>query len=518
MSGIFDQIEKQKSPIDNLSDDWDLARQWVESETGMDLSGSRISRLRDAVTRSLEGKDSAAVLRGLVTRPDRQAGFLERLTGQLTVGESFFFRNEHHFRVLRETVLPQILAENNARREVRIWSAGCATGEEPYSLAILLDQLLGTTPGWQTSVLGTDLNPEFLHRAREARYRQWSFRQTDINRNREYFQTEGDTFRLVDRLRPHVRFATLNLVKDVYPSPLTGTVGLDLILFRNVAIYLKPEVTAAILRRFHQALRPGGWLLLGETEVTAAHPGDFEVRRFEHATLFQKSSDRSTDVVDDTISSPPPALAGVALTPQIRLPNVPELPEWVPLPRSRVAAASPSMLAPGGASSEALAWEHLGQALAAGNLDEAERRVDRLPVVKQRASLRLRFVNSLLARAEVARARRMLELCLQEDPLLLEAQLLKAGFAEEAGDLTAAEQACRRALYIDPIAPMAHFQLALVLERKGDANGVARSLKTTLKLLEGRDSHALVEFGEGVCYGRLKEMVALLISNCRSPI
>ncbi len=521
----MDQIELHKSIDDNFhpTADWDRTRQWVESETGMDLSGSRFSRLRDAFAKSVEGRDPEAVLRGIVTRPDQQVGFLERLTGQLTVGESFFFRNEHHFRVLRETVLPQIIADNSARREVRVWSAGCATGEEPYSLAILLDQVLGSASSWTASVLGTDLNPEFLSRAREGRYRQWSFRQTTINQNREYFHVEGDTYRLVDRLREHVRFATLNLVKDVYPSPLTGTAGLDLVLFRNVAIYLKPEVTAAILKRFYQALRPGGWLLLGETEVTAAHPGDFEVRRFEHATLFRKTSDRSSSAMNDAVTSLPPALAGVSLSSSLRLPNVPELPEWVPLPRSRAVPVNntgsgrspnlPLSLAPDARSQDALVWEQIEQAMTAGNLEEAERRVERIPMIKQRASLRLRFVRSLMARGDVARARRMLDLCLKEEPLLLEAQLLKAGFAEEAGDLAAAEQACRRALYIDPSAPMAHFQLALVLEHKGDGTAVARSLKTTMKLIAGRDPHALVEFGDGVCYGRLKEMIALLMSK-----
>ena len=141
MPNAMSQIENQKSKIENLTE-WDHTRQWVESETGMDLSGSRFTRLRDAVAKSLGRPDPESVLRGILARPDQQAGFLERLTGQLTVGESFFFRNEHHFRVLRETVLPQIFSENVARREVRVWSAGCATGEEPYSLAILLDRLL----------------------------------------------------------------------------------------------------------------------------------------------------------------------------------------------------------------------------------------------------------------------------------------------------------------------------------------------------------------------------------------
>lgn len=522
MSNGNEQIDNRQSAISN-GPEWDHTRQWVESETGMDLSGSRFSRLRDAFAKSVGGKDPEVVLRGLVTRPEQQAGFLERLTGQLTVGESFFFRNEHHFRVLRETVLPQIIAENKARREVRVWSAGCATGEEPYSLAILLDQLLGVASGWQASVLGTDLNPEFLQRAREARYRQWSFRQTNIHQNREYFKPDGDLFRLVDRLREHVRFAVLNLVKDVYPSPLTGTVGLDLILFRNVAIYLKSEVTAAILQRFYQALRPGGWLLLGETEVTAAHPGNFKVHNFDHATLFQKTSDRSSVANEKAVSALPPALAGPGPGINVRLPNIPELPEWVPLPKSRAASIdgpelrrSPNLqlaVASSGAMSEALIWEQIERVMTGGKLEEAERRVDGVSAIKQRASLRLKFARSLLARAEVAHARRMLDLCLKEEPLSLESQLLKAGFAAEAGDLTTAEQACRRGLYINPSAPMAHFQLALVLEQKGDAAGVARSLKTTLKLLDGHDPHALVEFGEGVCYGRLREMVSLLMAK-----
>jgi chemotaxis protein methyltransferase CheR len=518
MSGNFDQIENQKSKVENLSHDWDQTRRWVESETGMDLSGSRFARLRDAVARSLEGKDPDVVLRGIATRPDRQAGFMERLTGQLTVGESFFFRNEHHFRVLRETVIPQILADNNARREVRVWSAGCATGEEPYSLAILFDQMLGKSSSWQVSVLGTDLNPEFLQRAREANYRQWSFRQTDIHQNRDYFTLSGDTYRLADRLREHVRFATLNLVKDVYPSPLTGTVGLDLILFRNVAIYLKPEVTAAILRRFYQALRPGGWLLLGETEVTAAPSGDFKVHRFEHATLYQKTGDHVSGAGRDVGPMLPPALAGASPASEFRVPNVPELPEWVPLPQQRTATAGNASLGVVTQSTDAMIWEQIERAVAAGNLDDAERRLDRISATKHRASLRLRFVRSLLAQADIARARRMLDLCLKEEPLLLEAQLLKAGFAEEAGDLAAAEQACRRALYINPQAAMAHFQLALVLEQKGDSTGFARSLKTTMKLIEGRDPHAVVEFGDGVCFGRMREMVELLIADCRLPV
>ena len=111
------------------------------------------------------------------------------------------------------------------------------------------------------------------------------------------------------------------------------------------------------------------------------------------------------------------------------------------------------------------------------------------------------------------RARRMLETCLREEPLLIEAQLLNASFAEEAGELQVAEQACRRALYIDRNCPMAHFHLALVQQQNGDLPGAKRSLQTTLKLVEGKEPHDLVAYGEGVCYGRLREMISLLVSD-----
>jgi Tfp pilus assembly protein PilF len=115
-----------------------------------------------------------------------------------------------------------------------------------------------------------------------------------------------------------------------------------------------------------------------------------------------------------------------------------------------------------------------------------------------------------LSKAEIARARQMLNSCLTEDPLLIEAQFLQCSFAAEAGDLEGAEQACRRALYIDRQCPMGHFHLALIQNQRGDHSGCQRSLKTTLQLIEDKDPHALVDYGEGVCYGRLKELARSL--------
>ncbi|MBW3597058.1 MAG: hypothetical protein KY475_07260 [Planctomycetes bacterium] len=481
---------------------WERLRAGVEAETGMDFAGTRLARLKDAVRRLLARAGTGVDLPSLLTDPQNHGPLLERLTAELTVGESFFFRNEHHFRALREHVAPQILQENAQRREIRVWSAGCAGGEEPYSLAILLDEMLASRPDWRLSILATDLNPDFLERARQAVFRRWSFRQTQIHQDPRYFSQEGDAHRLTDRVREHVRFAYLNLVKDVFPSPLTGTLGLDLILFRNVAIYLRPEVTQAILARFREALRPGGWLLLGETEVAMSPPPGFAVRRLDRATFYQKTSGQPASFLATARFAAPPA-------PVVRS-SVRSTPAPSAMPPPAATPAPPALEAPVPSSASA---EQLAQCVLERRFDEAEQSLARTYPRRERAWLRLAYVQALLGAAESARARRMLDVCLQEEPLLLEAHLLKASFAEEAGDLTAAEAAYRRALYLDRNCAMAHFHLALVQQQSGDNAGAARSLQTTLRLAVSADPRAAVPGGEGVCYGRLQEMAEVLLNR-----
>lgn len=497
----LDQINP--SQVDNL-------RPWVEAETGMNFSGSRITRFHDAVARVLSRQKIDNLDRLLAIRKERGI-FLEQLACELTVGESFFFRNEHHFRALREHVLPAVVADNADKREVRAWSAGCATGEEPYSLAIVMEQVLGDDPNWQVSILGSDLNREFLARARKAQYRLWSFRHTTVQENQAYFLREGESFLLAPRFRDQVRFSYLNLVKDVYPSPLTGTLGLDLIVFRNVAIYLKPDLTEKIIERFRHALRPGGWLLLGEAEVSLASTNGFELRRIGHATFHQKPYSGDPSAIHSPTSMP--VLADRPLDPWRRqtsettaaapttpLQAVPTFPDWLPLPkRAAVSTVAES------------AVHQIDRLLAEGRFDDAECAIETIRDKKQRVKARLRLTQRLLTCASIARARQVLERCLADEPLMIEAQLLQASFAEESGDVEKAERAYRRALYIDRNCPMAHFHFALVLQQKGDMTGARRSVKTTLKLIENEDPHEPVPYGEGMCFGRLKEMALTIL-------
>ncbi|WP_437187580.1 CheR family methyltransferase [Planctomicrobium sp. SH668] len=487
--------------LDKMSNAWwEQMRAALEHETGMDLGGTRGGRFREAVKSALAKFN--APTEALIHEASNLVRFIEVAAVELTIGESFFLRNENHMGVLKDVVFPNLLKENASRREIRIWSAGCAGGEEPYSLAILLDSLMDRNPGWQISVLGTDLNPSFLERGRAATYRKWSFRQTSIQEDARYFRQQGDTYVVCDRIRQQVRFQYLNLVKDAYPSSLNGTVGLDLILFRNVAIYLKAEVTAAILNKLLKALRPGGWLLLGEIEVTLAPTSGYEVHRFPHATFYRRPLNETAggSVPSSFEHHVPPSLAAPA---PVSIPVVPPLPQWAPLPTDRIEKsleiASPPVkpvpLAP------------------LTVVEQLQQNIRQTVDVSLRSTYRLALIRKYLEAAQVNDARIELGVCLKENPLLAEGYLLQAGMAEDAGDLALAEQSYRKVLYLERGNALAHLHLGLVQQQKGDLTGWQRSMKTARELAEKRDPLELVEYGDGVCYGRLHEMILLLVGG-----
>lgn len=493
---------------EEFTDWWDQLRSVLELETGMDLNGTRVSRFRDAVRNVM--RRNRLNLSTLSLGEKERAQFVEQVTSELTVGESFFLRNENHMRVLKEQIFPLLLKENSARKELRFWSAGCATGEEPYSLAILVEEILPPEHPWFVSILGTDINHAFLERARKGSYRPWSFRQTSVHEKSHFFRKLDDQYHVHERVRKHVRFAYLNLVKDVYPSGLNGTLGLDLILFRNVAIYLKPEVTESILHRFYQALRPGGWLLLGETEVALAPCLKFELHRFPQATLFRK-----------------PLSARDALLPFCPPPSIPmpEMPLFQPMEITEppvtnhvvpVLADLKSKSDVRSISEEASSARHKGWAPVTHpvtSLDELRRQVQQTPDSRIRARLRMQLTSRLLENAELNEARKELDLCLREDPFLIEAHLLRGGLEEEAGELNEAERSYRRVLYLSWKSPLVHFHLGRILHQQGRHSQSRQCYNTALELMEAYDPEALVEYGDGVCYGRLIELVALMLEN-----
>lgn len=201
---------------------------------------------------------------------------LTRIVEAMVTTETFFFRDHHPFEALHKSVLPELIERRRDKRRLNIWCAAASTGQEPYSVAMLLHDHFPELATWQVRLLGTDISDEMLTRCREAVYSQ-----AEVNRGLpakllvKHFRQEGNIWRLNHDIRRMVEFQPLNLAQGWPPFPKW-----DLVLLRNVMIYFAEETKKAILGRLAHVLQPDGYLLLGSAETTFFL--DKTYRRVEH--------------------------------------------------------------------------------------------------------------------------------------------------------------------------------------------------------------------------------------------
>jgi chemotaxis protein methyltransferase CheR len=207
---------------------------------------------------------------------------MARLLNRILVGESYFFRDQGQFNVLSEEILPQIERLKEDRR-ILIWSAGCSKGEEPYSIAITVEEYGLFRKGWDVRILGTDLSAEAIRKAGKGIYTEWSFRNTPQPIIDKYFLLLEKGYKIRDEIREKVNFKRLNLM-DLFAYPQK----VDVIFCRNVLIYLASDFVERVVDGFYRSLRGGGWLFVGPGEINGAWFDRFKPVFFENALVYQK--------------------------------------------------------------------------------------------------------------------------------------------------------------------------------------------------------------------------------------
>lgn len=267
---------------------------WVDMHIGLKISDGRYNDFAKGIC--LAAADSGfeepqEYIRTLIksTPGDHELGFL---ASYLTIGETYFFRDPLSYNLLTSQVLPPLLAREEP---IKIWSAGCATGEEPYSIAITALSSMSNHERQRLEIIATDINPRYLEIAKAGLYRRWSFREVPAFIKEKYFQlTADDRYCLSDRAKQLVRFSNLNLASDSYPSAITGTNDVDVIFCRNVLIYFSPEHVTEVLARFHRCLKEGGYLFLAPSEIPHPAPENFKIINIDGAILLQKETNVSS--------------------------------------------------------------------------------------------------------------------------------------------------------------------------------------------------------------------------------
>src|SRR5712692_877475 len=238
-------------------------------------------------------KDAESCLQWLLSSPLAKSQ-IEILAKHLTIGETYFFREQKSFEILEEHLLPELIRTRRGNEQrLRIWSAGCCSGEEPYSIAISLSKVIPDLRDWNISILGTDLNPRCLQKAAEGVYSEWSFRGAPQWAKERYFRNIKDgRSSLLPSIKKMVSFAYLNLAEDACPSLLNNTNAMDVIFCRNVLMYFHPEKAKKVIQNLHRSLVDGGWLLVSPSETSHVLFSQFVTVNFPGAPLYKKDAHR----------------------------------------------------------------------------------------------------------------------------------------------------------------------------------------------------------------------------------
>ncbi|MBJ6799680.1 CheR family methyltransferase [Geomonas propionica] len=203
----------------------------------------------------------------------------------LTTNETYFFREAFQLRAFTDEIVPELMKVKQRERTLRIWSAGCSTGEEPYTIAMLLLEM-GCLHGWRVEIVGSDISHRVVQHARKGIYTKASFRATDERYLKRFFTETDEGYRICDEVRELVTISQMNLF-DANRLALLGK--MDVIFCRNVIIYFDQTSKKRVIESFHNTLRGGGYLLLGHSESLMNLSTAFALRHLKNDMVYQKT-------------------------------------------------------------------------------------------------------------------------------------------------------------------------------------------------------------------------------------
>lgn len=437
---------------------------------------------------------------------DRVAGGPEwaALEAEITIGETFFFRYAEQFTALRTTILPALIAARSAERGLRIWSAGCSTGAEPYSIAILIHELLGPAlPDWRVSILGTDISQDALQTARAGVYGRWALRTLPPGERLRHFLPgppaagagRDGTYTLRPEFRRMVRFERRNLM-DLLDGRAPPPAEFDLVLCRNVLIYFEAEAVLGIVRALGRRLRPEGWLLLGHAEPNPAISALFDPINLPGTVAYRPPGTGGTPLVMDWNAEGGAGRSGV--------------PEPAPAASHRVAVAGFTQHFVDPRPADPLPADP--QVAGAPRLEIPELQdsgLDEAAPVDVEPGMDLARIRALADAGETAQAWRTLRVAIRAAPTDPALHYYDGLLARSLGRDAEAERALRGALYLDRDFVMAHYQLGLLLLGLGRNGEAARALDNAIRLAQALPAGAVVAEGDGLGPRELARSAAL---------
>jgi len=475
----------------------------VRERTGIRILDHQLETLRRTILEACQrfGHAGCDTYLDVLKNTPGNAPEHEHLIAGITVGESYFFRDQSQMDYLRRVWLPETIRRRRQAGDLRlrIWSAGCSDGQELYSIIIMLHELIPDIAQWNLHLLGTDINVTALTRAVRGRYSSWSFRATPEITREQYFKPDSGQHWLVSPyLRRLAKFSYLNLREDSFPSILSETSAIDLILCRNVFIYFDPDIVGQVMRKFHASLAPEGHLLLGVSDLLDSATLDgFDLHTLGN-TFYLARHERQRHA-PETAQPDAPADGGAGEFPTGFSAELPaEL-------SSRRATDSPAARShpPARAPAQNL-YTSLIRLLGCESWHEALAEVEQRRRSGDDSATIWQFRAKILA--NLGRARDALEACehsLERDATDKHSHFIRALILAELNRLPAAEESLRRTLYLDRNFVEAHYQIGMLQLRRGQRATGVKSLRNALTIAERELPERRLHDAAGMSHARI---------------
>lgn len=413
----------------------------------------------------------------------------EILASYFTIGETYFFREKGCFEALEKVILPKLIENkrDSGTKTLRIWSAACSSGEEPYSIAILLTKLIPDISSWNITLLASDINLNSQKKLKAGKYTEWSFRETPKEIKEQYFKKTIENrisyYHLLPQIKKMVTPIYLNLVEDSYPSIINNTNAMDLIFCRNVLMYFVPKEAHRVLEKLHESLIKGGFLIVSASEYSQVPTPLFKMENLKNTIVYQK----------------PDAFEVKEVEPELESRNIQTLLPDFPLPPTQ---ETKKVVEP----PKKLEKHKLTSKLSQQKTDptannKTDNKIDNaLSSLEQKAKL-------LANQGELEEALHTLEKAISMDKFKPHFRYLRALILQELGRNPEAISDFNKAIYLDKDFILSYFSLGMMAYQQEKKLEAKKYFLIVLRLIKKLNPDTIVEGSEDLTVKRLNEII-----------
>ena len=452
-------------------------------------------------------QDTEKFIRHITSSPVTHEN-IEILVLNLTVNETYFWREPLVFKALENKIIPELTEtyKQNEKR-IRVWSAGCSTGEEPYSIAIAIKRAVPDIDNRNISILANDINAKMLQKAFLGVYGQWSFRNSPHWLQEKYFIKNDDgKYEIVPEIKRMVTFKYLNLADGIYPSPLNNTNALDIIFCRNVLMYFSQRHSKKIIKQLYNSLSEGGYLIVSASELSIDNFKDFVPVNIDGMVIYRKLSKKDKKHVTLTFDEAAPEIE-LTKVPAVKVKHIekedvqyPDLDELKPEEQTN--------------REKNISYNEILKLYVQGKYNDVINSIKDHP---QTTDTQILLIKAYANLGKFSEALSVCEKSIVTDKLNPALHHLYATILQENNQYNEAITSLKRAVYLDPDFILSYFSLGNIYKRFGEINKSIKSYKNALSILDKYKQDEIIAESEGLTAGRFREIINTIIRTKEIP-